>query len=290
MRPPEPQPVERRQLDLFVDGHDALLIHEIVTSLVLRDAHHVETGLARLYNEDPSHPDLPALTLLAETLQTAPAASSTHATLTARVERMERDVTAAARRFLATGSATFLRPLWQTLAATAAGLPFDDTHPSAHAGWLFQQCDDWAAVRGAVEAEPDWAAKPVLRYWLGLSRHRLGAPEAAIRLWLPLCWIDPVFFARQAPTLPNATIRVGWETFERTVPLDEVLSDTTHAATWFPAWLLVRHRGLGRLFRADDIPDAGTAARAFAALLPLVPLEGGGLSDDLVAGAGPSGR
>jgi len=79
-------------------------------------------------------------------------------------------------------------------------------------------------------------------------------------------------------------MRQGWETFERAVPVDEFLADASHAASWFPAWLLVRHRGLAHVFRADDIPDAPTdAAGAFGALLALAPLEGRGLSDELVA-------
>lgn len=36
-------------------------------------------------------------------------------------------------------------------------------------------------------------------------------------------------------------------------------------------------------FGRDDIPDSGTAARAFGALLALVPLEWRGLSDEVVA-------
>ena len=272
--------VEPKQFDLFVDGLDAFLVHEVVMSLAARDPDRAATGLARLRDEHPTHPDLPALILLADSLHARPLAPTTHATVTASVEAMERDLTPAARRFLGSDAATFLRPLWQTLAATAASLPFDETHPRAHAGWLCQQDDDWTAVRAAGEAEPDWAAKPVVRYWLGLARQHLGEPEAAIRLWLPLCWMDPVLFARHAPALPNATLREGWDTFERAVPFDEFLADTPHAAIWFPAWLLVRHRGLARLFGADDIPDAGTAARAFGALLALVPLEGRGLSDE----------
>src|SRR2546428_7803091 len=193
-----------RQLDLFVDGHDALMVHEIATSLVLRDAGRSATGLARLRDEHPAHPDLPALTLLTDALQTRPPAPAAHEALTARVEAMERDVSPAARRFLGTNAAIFLRPLWQTLAATARTLRFDDTHPRAHAGWLFQQCDDWAAVRAAVEAEPDCAAKPVLRYWLGLARHHLGGPQAALRLWAPPRWLGPGFFARLRPACATA--------------------------------------------------------------------------------------
>jgi hypothetical protein len=53
-------------------------------------------------------------------------------------------------------------------------------------------------------------------------------------------------------------------------------------AAWFPAWLLLRHRGLSRLFRAEDIPDARHAARVFRHLVTLLPLEQGGLTDELV--------
>jgi hypothetical protein len=275
--------VEPKQLDFFVDGLDAMLIHEVVTSLVARDPDRVAAGLARLRDDHPSHPDLHALTLLADSLLALPSAPATHAGLTASVETMERELTPAARRFLGTESATFLRPLWQTLAATAASLPFDEIHPRAHAGWLCQQYDDWAAVRVAIEAEPDWAAKPLLRCWMGLARHHLGEPEIAIRLWLPLCWMDPALFARHAPMLPSTVVREGWDAFERAGDSDDFSGDTLNAASWFPAWLLLRHRGLARLFRADDIPDSSVAARAFGAMLELVPLEGRGLGDELIA-------
>ena len=278
--------VEPKQLDLFVDGRDAVLVHEVLTSLVARDPDQAAIRLARLRDDHPSHPDLAALTLLADSLLAQPSAPATHAGLTASVETMERELAPAARRFLETESATFLRPLWRTLAAMAASLPFDDTHPRAHAGWLCQQYDDWAAVRVAVEAEPDWAAKPVLRCWMGLARHHLGEPEVAIRLWLPLCWRDPVLFARHAPMLPSAAVREGWDAFERASAFDELLGDTSyasHPATWFPAWLLLRHRGLARLFHAEDIPHAGAAAEAFRALLALLPLENGSLSEELIA-------
>jgi hypothetical protein len=45
---------------------------------------------------------------------------------------------------------------------------------------------------------------------------------------------------------------------------------------------LLPHRGLSHLFRADDIPDAGAAARVFRQLLALLPLEPRGLTDELV--------
>jgi len=277
------QSTERRQLDLFLDGRDAFLVHEVARGLVARDRGRAETGLERLRDEHPLHPDLPALALLIAALNLPTPSPATHATVTAGIEAVQQALAPAARRFLGEDAATFLQPAWQSLAATAAGLPFDEDHPCAHRSWLCQQYGDWVGVRAAVEAEPGWAAKPYLCYRLGLARHHLGEPEAAIRLWLPLCWTDPLFFARCAPTLPSAVLREGWDAFEHAVSFDESLADTADGTRWFPAWLLLRHRGLVHLFRAEEIPDTATTSRAFRNLLSLLALESQGLSDALVS-------
>ena len=65
---PEDQSAYRHQLDLFIDGVDALLIHEIVIGLVSRDVGRAEMGLQRLDREHARHPDLAALTVLIEAL------------------------------------------------------------------------------------------------------------------------------------------------------------------------------------------------------------------------------
>ena len=279
-----PCSAERHQLDLFLDGRDAFLVHDVTTALVARDRRRAETGLGRLRHEHPRHPDLPALALLVAALGSPPPSPATHATITAGIEELQERLAPAARHLVGEDAAAFLQPAWQALAATAASLSFAPAHPLAHRSWLCQQYGDWAAVRAAVEAEPDWPARPCLRYRLGLARSHLGEAEAAIRLWLPLCWTDPAFFARRAPTLPSATLREDWEAFERAAPYEEPLAETNDATGWFPAWLLLRHPGLAHLFQADEIPDSGTPCRVFHHLLGLLPLESGGLSDAQIDG------
>jgi hypothetical protein len=279
---PADQPADRRQLDLFVDGRDTILIHEIVSGLITRDVDRTEAGLRRLGQDYPRHPDFEPLTVLAETLTAPAAACPTHETLTERLEMTERRLVPAAQRFLGGEASAFLRPVWEALAAAAADLPFAPVHPRAHRAWLCQQYGDWPGVHAAVKGEPRWADTPLLRYWMGLAQHHLGASEVATRLWLPLCWMDPPLFETHAPALPDPALRAAWLAFVRVLPFEEALADRAPAAAWFPAWLLVRHRGLSHLFRADDIPDAGDAARVFRHLLVLLPLEQGGLSDDLV--------
>lgn len=271
----------RRQLDLFVDGRDALVVHEIVTGLISRDVGRTEVGLRRLGQEHPRHPDLVALTVLFEAL-TAPASAATHVALTERIEVTERRLVPAARRFLGGDADAFLRPVWRALAATAADLRFEAAHHKAHRAWLCQQYGEWTEVRAAAEDEPGWVDTPLLRYWMGLAQHHLGAPEVAIRLWLPLCWMDPLLFETRAPTVPNLTIHAAWIAFEQAFPFEESIADRAPMAAWFPAWLLLRHRGLSRLFGAEDVTDAGHAARVFRHLVALLPLERRGLTDELV--------
>ena len=237
------QPAELHQLDLFVDGRDALLVHAVVMNLLARDFGGAAARRSTLRHEHPAHPDLPALALLIESLRSSPPSPVTHASVTAALDHVDRTLAPAARRLLGRDAAPFLEPLWHMLAATVLPLSFDETYPRAHASWLCQQFGDWSAVRAAVEAELDWAKQPLLGYRLGLARHHLGDVDGAIRLWLPLCWIDPPFFARYAPALPNATLREGWEAFERVGSFGE-WADGIHPATWFPPWLLVKLRGL----------------------------------------------
>jgi hypothetical protein len=257
------------------------LVHEVVTSLALRDRGRAETGLERLRDEHPFHPDLPALALLVAALHSPPVSPITHATMTSDIEAVRQSLAPAAYRLLGEDGTIFLQRSWEALGAAAADLPFDEAHPRAHRSWLCQQYGDWTAVRAAVEAELNWEAKPALRYRLGLARHHLGEPEVAIRLWLPLCWMDPVLFERHAPTIPSTILREEWNAFEGEASFDES-ADTTHAAGWFPAWLLLRHRGLVHLFQADEVLAAGIAARVFRHLLLLLRLESQGLSDLLV--------
>src|SRR5437867_10424713 len=93
-RPAADPAADRRRLDLFVDGCDALLVYEIVTGLMSRDVERTEAGLRRLAQEHPRHPDLVALSVLVAAL-TAPAPpaappAAPHAALTERVELTER--------------------------------------------------------------------------------------------------------------------------------------------------------------------------------------------------------
>lgn len=151
------QAAEPWQLDLFIDGRDAILVHEIVIGLVSRHGELAAAGLRRFGHEHARHPDLAALTILVEALAPPLPATATHQALSKHIEEMEHRIVPAARRFLGPDADAFLRPLWEAMAATATGLTFAPTHPQAHRAWLCQQYGAWTEVRAAVENEPGWA-------------------------------------------------------------------------------------------------------------------------------------
>ena len=157
------QPIELRQLDLFVDGRDALLVHRVVTSLLARNFSAATAGLAALRDEHPAHPDLPALLLLTESLRASPPSPTNHATVAVVVDHVDRALVPAAQRLLGREAVAFMEPVWRMLATTASPLSFDESYPRAHASWICQQFDEWSAVQVAVEGERDWAKRPLLR-------------------------------------------------------------------------------------------------------------------------------
>jgi hypothetical protein len=255
-------------------------VHAVVTRLVARDHAGATARLGALREEHPAHPDLPALAWLTEALRASAPSPIDHATVTTAAQSLHDVLAPAAWRLLgeADGRA-FLRPLWTMLEASSSSLPFDERYPRAHGSWLGQQFDDWPAVQAAVEAEPDWTQRPLLRYRRGLARHHLGDRDGALGLWLPLCWIDPALFARHAPGLPDPMLREAWDAFERAGAPGEPGDPTP----WFPAWLLVRQRRLADVVQPADVPDAGLATEVVRTLLALIPLERHGLTGEVIA-------
>jgi hypothetical protein len=276
------RPVPPRQLDLFVDGRDALLVHDVVTALRARHLAWAREALARLAAEHPGHVDVPALTLLVDALAAPAPAPGDRPALVAAVESAARGLVPAARRLLREHAEPFLRPWWQGLATAAAGLAFDPASPCTHRGWLCQQYGDWDAVRASIEAEATWPRTPVLRHWLGVARHHLGAPEDALALWLPVCWMDPARFARFAPALPNVALRTDWEAFERIAAFEPPFAETVDPAAWFPAWLLLRRPGLARVLAADLASGGGLPAQVLRHLVAMVPYEQGRADEELI--------
>jgi hypothetical protein len=241
------------QLDLFLDGREAILVNDLVARLLEGGIERARDRLDRLREENPAHPDLAAFDRLAHSLCEGPPAPPSKGQPGPMIERLTALVPAA-KRLLGPGAAAFLLPWWQALARTEAVL------------------------------DPAEAA-PLLRYWMGSARWHVGDEREAVRLWLALCWLEPESFARQAPTLPSRIVREAWAAFD-TEPDSPDPNDggdvRVREVRWFPAWVALRHRWMAHVFRSDEVPDTDAPLRALRLLPSLLVLESQGFGDELV--------
>ncbi len=239
------------QLDLFLDGREAILVNDLVARLLEGRIEGARDGLDRLREENPAHPDLAAFERLVHSLGEGPPAPPRTGQPEPMIERLT-TLVPAAKRLLGPGAAAFLLPWWQALARTEAVL------------------------------DPAEAA-PLLRYWMGSARWHVGDEREAVRLWLAWCWLEPESFARQAPTLPSGIVREAWAAFDREPdPVDDGGDARVREVPWFPAWLALRHRWVAHVFRPDEVPDTDAPLRAFRLLPGLLVLESQGYGDELV--------
>jgi hypothetical protein len=236
------------QLDLFLDGRQNILVNDLVTALLEGRVTGARTGLDRLRQENPDHPDLAAFERLVRSMAEGPPLPSRgHGPL---IERLAALVPAA-NRLLGAGARAFLLPWWQALAQV-------NTMPGP--------------------TEP----APVVRYWAGSARWHVGDEKEAVRLWLPLCWLEPESFAQQAPTLPSPIVQEAWESFDMEPDPGDGGDARVRDVPWFPAWLALRHRWVAHVFRPGEVPDSSAALRALRLLPGLLVLESRGYGDELI--------
>jgi hypothetical protein len=236
------------QLDLFLDGRETILVNDLVDALLEGRVEGARAGLDRLRRENRDHPDLPAFGRLVRSMAEGPAPPSRgHGPL---IESLTALVPAATR-LLGAGARAFLIPWWQAL-AQAKAMP--------------------------APTEP----APVIRYWVGSARWHVGDEREAVRLWLPLCWLEPESFAQQAPTLPSPIMHEAWEAFEMELDPGDGGDARVRDVPWFPAWLALRHRWVAHLFRAGEVPDTNAPLRALRLLPGLLVLESRGYGDELI--------
>jgi hypothetical protein len=235
------------QLDLFLDGREAILINGLVAELLAGEASAARGLLDRLRDENPAHPDLAALDRLVRSIGGAPGSPGEG------VDRLIENLAAlvpAANRLLGSGAQTFLAPWWRALARTT-------TLPSA---------TETAALR---------------RYWIGAALWHDGDERRAVRLWLPLCWLAPAAFESHARALPSRIVREAWDAFDMAPGWAEG-AEPIRSVPWFPFWLALRHRWVAHLFQPGEVPDTDAPTRALRLLPRLLVLESQGYGHELV--------
>jgi hypothetical protein len=238
------------QLDLFLDGREAILVNDLVARLLEGRPEGARDALDRLREENPGHPDLAAFDRLVHLLCEGPPAPPSAGQPGPLIENLTA-LAPAANRLLGPGAPAFLLPWWQALVRTEA-------------------------VPGPAEAAP------LHRYWMGTARWHCGDEREAARLWLALCWLEPESFARQASLLPSRVLREAWAAFDTGPDPDDGGDARVREVSWFPAWLALRHRWVAHVFRPGEVPNTDAPLRALRLLPGLLVLESRGYGDELV--------
>ena len=167
------------QLDLFVDGAETMLLHDLGAALRAGRREAAREALERLRARDPAHPDLTALERLCDATAPGLAAPTFGSALDALATEVDTVLLPAATRLLGEEGVVVLDPVWRRLAEGAADLRLDGPAGGGGAG----------------------------RYWAGVAHYHLGGHRQARRLWLSLAWLDPAVLATHAPRCPDERVR-----------------------------------------------------------------------------------
>ncbi|MEP7245706.1 MAG: hypothetical protein ABI885_18805, partial [Gammaproteobacteria bacterium] len=289
------------QMDLFFDNPVVALANGIVRSLSARNIDDAQRQLDRLYAHAPNHADLAAFDRLVTALG--------HLNQVVSDPQTELDfllsITPTAKRLLGSQSRDLLAPLWRQVADAlgpqssahssaqtsaqssghtpprAAALPFSSAALNLHRSFALSQAQDWAGVRDAVLAEPDWWQHSALCLRLAQSAYHQRRRIEALTAWCHMCWRHPKQAAEALVKhrQPDAELTSLWQRFldseeELSQPGAPRLRGATAAGAKlgtagtfpstpepplapsdFPAWLLLSEPALAELLPVDLPPD-----------------------------------
>jgi hypothetical protein len=268
-----------QQLDLFMDGRDTLLQNDVIAALRARDAAVGRQALAVFAAEFPQHELLAPLTTLLATLDTPVPRFADHDGVAAALHTMNTGVAPAAHTvFGHKDAAAWLAPLWLSLAAAAAALPFNAAKPNTHVAYLLLQSGDGAAAEAAIAGIASWRRMPVTLAWMAAARFHQGGLERAWPLLLELAWIDTRTFSRLAPELPAPALHKLLSDFALAIE-----DDNDPDPAWFAAWLLITKPAMSEVMRETQTCNNQAPEKTARLIVDLLILEKQGRHADLVA-------
>lgn len=254
------------QRDLFVDAGETMVLADLCTALIARDADGAMDALHALLRCAPTHRLRAAAERLCDAL--AESAADAHVPLSVADElaRLDGPLTIDASDVLGESARDFIVPFWRRLAAALGDTAFDPHEPDRHASFALARCLDWRASAAAVTMVPSFEASSVLLLRLITAEQHLGNRTAVLGGYCKLCWRHPDAAERCVESDPGMehALQRAWE---QLLDLDtESLLD----ARWLPAWLLLQEPGLAHVLDVAPPPDVAAAGAGFVALRKLL--------------------
>ena len=236
---------DRTQLDLFFDSAENAAVNTLLDSLAGRDPERAQVALDSLSAINPIHRHLVDASYMVAALQAAPVSNSDSALHT--LELIENVWLPASVRLLGRRARDMLAPIWRQIGGALAGVAFDPEHPQRHASHAYGQCFDWESVRRVVRVTDAYQTQPSLLVRLAEAERRLGHRTVALEIWFQLCWNAGELMRAQleSTVFPDHLVARYWR--------DAIREDFQPELTieFFPAWVLLRERGIARALPAQ---------------------------------------
>lgn len=253
---------DRRQLDIFFDTPDTAAFNDLFHALASREPVAASKRLEALARVNVHHWAIADAATLIEALSLP--SPGDEAQGRERLAMMERRWLPAASAVLHARARDFLTPLWRDIGLALEDATFDPANPRRHASWAYAQGLDWHNAKRVLRATPEHADSPVLLGRLAEAEWRLRDRGAAVECWFALCWLAPAHFETlvEDARFPDSALKSGWERAQ------DAELEPPITPPWFPAWMVVEERGLGKTVA----PRGGEAdpERAFDLVLSLV--------------------
>ncbi|HYX46598.1 MAG TPA: hypothetical protein VE820_07240, partial [Sphingomicrobium sp.] len=250
----------------------AILINDLIDSLLERNTVGATERLQLLRTEAGSHPALQSLEILTDALERWPVPATAAAHSARLIEWLDSEVERAASRAFGTSAQDFMRPFWRDLAQALARQPYDPKNPRAHsaycclrAGEARAALESFSAIKGHDPGDP------FLLQWETIARYRAFGWRAARGSFFTLALRAPEHLIETLIEMGDSALLADWERFWLECawlePRDVI------GASWFPAWYLIEHPAT-RLEELQTLGDLDSSpVRAFQVIRRLQALD-----------------
>ncbi len=268
------------QLDIFEHTRGLMLKNDVLAALRRRDALEGHRTLKVLAGEFPDDGVIKPMETLLVTLANVVTRFSAADRCAEAIHHMETVVIPAATLVFDNHEAiAWLAPVWQALAKSAEGLPFDNDRPNTHAAWLYLIAGFWAQSKIQTASIPSWHRNSETLAWMAEAAYGEGGLDAAWCQLAELAWIDAPKFGTLARRLKtDAILQKLLDDFD-----GGFKSEDPSYLAWFPAFLLIEIPALISILREARTRGNTAPERTARLIMELLSLEKQGRHADVIA-------
>lgn len=263
--------VQIMQFDFFNDNQRVYLRNDVILALEKCDASMAQQAWETLTRHDPHDVTAePLLLLIVSLIESTSTPFQSHAEMRVACWELQKKITPAALAGMGTAAANlWLNARWLALAARAAVLPFQTSHPDEHVAPLWLQTRQWQAAADAVAQIESWRRIPGPLSWMLHARLQLQGLQANWGLLAELAWLAPQRLERVVQQITEPIV----QTLVRTFELRFEGAGEADELVWFPAWVLTVRPALAPALTLAQASQHTRPEQAMRVMIELLGLE-----------------